>query len=141
MWDGRDFSGAKLALVMGDRTITYKRDDIPTIPFPGLWDLPGGGREGSESPLDCALRETHEEFGLHIEASRICFCRAYPNHRYPTEYSYFLVAEVEESILAEIRFGNEGERWEVATLHDFLHRPDAIPYLQARLRDWLDIRC
>lgn len=137
MWDGRDFSGAKLALVIGDRTIIYKRDNIPTIPFPGLWDLPGGGREGVESPLDCALRETHEEFGLNIDPSRICFYRAYPNHRFPTEYSYFLVAEVEESILSRVCFGDEGERWEVATLHDFLHRSDAVPYLQARLRDWL----
>jgi 8-oxo-dGTP diphosphatase len=140
MWDGRGFSGSKLAVIAGDRTIIYKRDNIPTIPFPGLWDLPGGGREGCESPLDCALRETHEEFGLHIDATRVCFYRAYPDHRFPMEYSYFLVAEVEESTFSNVRFGDEGERWEVATLHDFLQRQDAVPHLQARLREWLEVR-
>lgn len=140
MWDGRNFLGAKLALVIGDKTIIYKRDNIPTIPFPGLWDLPGGGREGLESPLDCALRETYEEFGLHINASRICFYRGYPDNHFPKENSYFLVAEVEEHLLSEVRFGDEGERWEVTTLHSFVHRADAVPYLQVRLRDWLDVR-
>ena len=37
----------------------------PGIPWPAFWDLPGGGREGTESPVECVLRETHEEFGLH----------------------------------------------------------------------------
>ena len=45
MADG-DFSGAKIVLKCEDRLLTYLRDDKPGIPFPGIWDLPGGGREG-----------------------------------------------------------------------------------------------
>ncbi|MHC5065304.1 MAG: NUDIX hydrolase [Planctomycetota bacterium] len=34
---------------------------------PGQISFPGGMREGSESPLDCALREAHEEIALEAE--------------------------------------------------------------------------
>lgn len=45
------FSGAKIALLCDGQLLTYQRDDKPGIPWPGLWDLPGGGRESDESPL------------------------------------------------------------------------------------------
>src|SRR5690606_34782771 len=47
--DSEAFSGAKIALVCGGRLVTYQRDAKPSIPWPGLWDLPGGGREGVET--------------------------------------------------------------------------------------------
>nr|WP_231692828.1 NUDIX domain-containing protein [Vibrio campbellii] len=31
--------------------------------YPNYWDLPGGGREGNETPEDCALRELKENSG------------------------------------------------------------------------------
>ncbi len=37
------------------------RDDIPTIPYPGMWDLPGGHIENNETPQCCIQREMHEE--------------------------------------------------------------------------------
>ncbi len=40
------------------------RDDIPSIPFPGMWDLPGGHIENSESPQYCIQREMLEEMLL-----------------------------------------------------------------------------
>lgn len=49
--DGEAFCGAKIALVCGDRLVAYRRDAKPSIPWPGLWDLPGGGREGEEMPV------------------------------------------------------------------------------------------
>ncbi|MCO6425117.1 hypothetical protein GOB91_08335 [Sinorhizobium meliloti] len=45
MWNGPAFTGSKIALIVGGGLITYKRDQKPDIPFPGMWDLPGGGRE------------------------------------------------------------------------------------------------
>ncbi len=33
------------------------RDDIPTIPFPGMWAIPGGMLEPGETPLACIVRE------------------------------------------------------------------------------------
>lgn len=37
-----DFSGCKIALLYGDTILTILRDDIPTIPYPNMWDFPGG---------------------------------------------------------------------------------------------------
>ncbi|HEL0020985.1 TPA: 7,8-dihydro-8-oxoguanine-triphosphatase [Streptococcus equi subsp. zooepidemicus] len=36
------FSGAKLALISNGKILTILRDAIPTIPYPNMWDLPGG---------------------------------------------------------------------------------------------------
>lgn len=60
-----------MALLCDGSILTYLRDDKVGIPFPGFWDLPGGGREGSESPVECALRELEEEFALRLPAGRI----------------------------------------------------------------------
>ncbi|MBC7938443.1 MAG: NUDIX hydrolase, partial [Chitinophagaceae bacterium] len=37
----------------------------------GHWDLPKGGPDHGESPLQTALRETREETGLQLEADRL----------------------------------------------------------------------
>ncbi|WP_162869177.1 NUDIX domain-containing protein, partial [Escherichia coli] len=47
----RAFGGAKIALLCDGRLLVYQRDDKPGIPWPGMWDLPGGGRENGETPL------------------------------------------------------------------------------------------
>ena len=51
------FVGCKLALIHGPLILTYLRDDRPGLPWAGLWDLSGGGREGQETPEACVLRE------------------------------------------------------------------------------------
>ena len=60
------FVGAKAALFCGNALLACLRDTHPGLPWPGMWDLPGGGREGDESPEDCLLRELAEELGLTI---------------------------------------------------------------------------
>ena len=51
-----DFQGCKIALFCGDKLLVILRDDKENIPWPNMWELPGGGREGDESPFDCAAR-------------------------------------------------------------------------------------
>ena len=135
--DSEDFSGAKIALVCGRRLVTYRRDAKPTIPWPGLWDLPGGGREGAETPAGCALRETEEEFGLVLAPERVHWRRAYPGALAAQHTSWFLAAAITEGEVAAIRFGNEGQYWQMMTFEDFLGHPEAINHLQARLSDYL----
>ncbi len=131
------FMGAKIALVCGTELVAYRRDDSPAIPWPGLWDLPGGGREGAETPAGCALREVEEEFGLTLAPERVHWCRRYPGMLDPGRSSYFLAAEISQAEVAAIRFGEEGQYWQMMSIEDFLALPDAITHLQERLSDYL----
>lgn len=139
MWDGRDFHGAKIALTFGERLVAYKRDDIPTIPSPGLWDLPGGGREGDETPIACAVREVEEEFGLIIDPASVQWCRPYAGVITDMPHSYFLAAPLDPARLSDVRFGSEGEHWQPMQITDFLNHTHAVPTLQRRLRDWAEV--
>ena len=131
-WDGLPFGGTKLAALLGDALLVYRRDDKPDIPFPGLLDLPGGGREGGESPAACALRELAEEFGVCVATDRIHYSRAYRLADGVT-VSHFLAVHLSEDEVAAVRFGDEGQDWALLPIADYLSDPDAIP----RLCDWL----
>jgi 8-oxo-dGTP diphosphatase len=48
------------------RLLLQLRDDIPTILWPGKVGLFGGHREGDETPLECVVRELHEELSYSI---------------------------------------------------------------------------
>ena len=68
---GGDFDGAKAALFCGDRLVCLLRDDRPDIPFPAMWDFPGGGREMGETPWQTLVREVAEEIGLTIHERHV----------------------------------------------------------------------
>ncbi|MGV8917980.1 MAG: NUDIX hydrolase [Pseudomonas sp.] len=130
------FSGAKIVVLCEDQLLTYQRDNNPTIPWPGLWDLPGGGREGDETPVQCALRETHEEFGLTLDPACIVWTRVYPGQGMNGLDTWFFVAIVAPEMFTQVVFGDEGQRWEVSTVEAFLARDDAVDRLQHRLREY-----
>ena len=52
------------------RFLLQLRDNVPHIQHPGKIGLFGGGREGSESFLDCIVREIHEEIGYYLPPER-----------------------------------------------------------------------
>lgn len=59
--------GCQVVLVdAAGRILLQLRDDIPAIPFPGMWALPGGMLEPPETPLACIVREVEEELGVRI---------------------------------------------------------------------------
>ena len=43
------------------------RDDKPDIPYPNMWDIPGGHVEDGETPEQCIVREMKEEMDMNLE--------------------------------------------------------------------------
>lgn len=138
MTEEATFSGAKIALLCEGQLLTYVRDNKPDIPWPGQWDLPGGEREGEETPLQCALRETHEEFGLTIPPAAIVWEREYSSLTDINTVTWFYVAQLPAGAFDNVVFGDEGERWEVMPVEQYLALEDAMDHLQIRLREYLE---
>lgn len=131
---GQGFAGAKLALFLGDRLAIILRDDIPEIPWPGRLDLPGGAREGLETPQDCVLRETREELGLTVGLCDLRWGQRFIGSAGPV---WFFAAHLHETRVQDFVFGNEGQGWSLMTPAAYLTDPLAIPHFQDRLRLYL----
>jgi 8-oxo-dGTP diphosphatase len=127
-----EFTGAKAALFCGTGILTYQRDDRPGLPWSGSWDLPGGGREGAESPEDCLLRELHEEFGLWLPPERLIWRRLFPSMLDPEKLSVFFGGWLNLGDVSAIRFGDEGQGWQLMPVTDFLGHRGAVPEMQRR---------
>lgn len=127
------FTGCKAALLCGDALLTYLRDDKPGLPWPAMWDLPGGGRESEESAEDCLLRELHEEFGLKLAPARLIYRQIWPGMFDPSRESVFFAGYLSATEIAAIRFGDEGQCWQMMPVTDYLRHPRAIPDLQRRV--------
>ena len=125
------FTGAKVALFLGSDLLVIQRDDNKDIPFPGYFDFPGGGREGTETPLQCVIRETHEEVGLHLSAPDFIWSRRYGK-------SWFFVALRPPEDADLIRFGDEGQGWRLMSPGIYLESPLAVPNFAIRLRHYLN---
>lgn len=133
----QDFGGAKIALLYGGQVLVYLRDDNPAIPWPGCWDLPGGGREGDETPVQCVQRETEEEFGILLPARQIVWQQRYAGITPGSPHTWFMVGEITLAQIAAIRFGNEGQCWQMMPADEFVRHPQGIAHLRQRLADRL----
>ncbi|WP_128514553.1 NUDIX hydrolase [Tabrizicola thermarum] len=127
-----DFTGAKAALFCGSSVLTCLRDDRPDLRWPGLWDLPGGGREGAETAEACLLRELREEFGLTLPPDRLIWRRVFPSMVEAGRMSVFFGGWLTRAEVAAIRFGDEGQGWELMPVAGFLVHRKAVPEMQRR---------
>ena len=76
----------------GRQVLLLLRDDIPTIPYPNMWDLPGGHVEPGETPEQCIVREMKEEIGLDLDGHQL-FSVIEFNER--IEYTYWKSANLD----------------------------------------------
>lgn len=129
-----DFAGAKIVLLIGGRLLTLLRDARSDIVYPGHWDMPGGAREGQESPEACILRETREEFGLVLTRDDLAWRGVFDSPTTPGLKAWWFAAALSAEAEAEIAFGPEGQRWALMTPADWLAEPMAIPHFRSRVR-------
>ena len=134
-----DFTGSKIALICRDKVLTILRDDKDDIPCPNMWEFPGGGREGNESPFECAAREVHEELGIHLTEDCLRWSKVYPSMLYEGRQSVFMVGQLSQDQFDSITFGDEGQAYKLMSIEEFLNSKQAVPQLQGRLRDYLKV--
>jgi len=66
---GREGSCVLLIAPDGSILLQQRDDDVPPAGY-GRWTPPGGGREGSETPFETAVREFEEETGIALKRVR-----------------------------------------------------------------------
>lgn len=133
-----DFTGCKIALFCGDKLLTILRDDKLNIPYPNTWELPGGGREGDESPFECVAREVYEELGIHLTEDCLLWSKVYPSMLFEGKESVFLVGKLTQEQFYKIVFGDEGQGYKLMGIEEFLGSDKAVPQLQERVRDYME---
>ena len=134
-----DFTGSKIALICGDEVLTILRDDKDDIPCPNMWELPGGGREGDESPFECAAREVYEELGIHLNEDCLLWGKIYPSVIFEGKQSVFMVGQLRQEQFDNITFGDEGQAYKLMSIEEFLSSSQVVPQLQERLKDYLKV--
>ena len=133
-----DFTGCKIALFCGDKLLTILRDDKSNIPYPNTWELPGGGREGDESPFECVAREVYEELGINLTEDCLLWSKVYPSMIFEGKESVFLVGQLTQDQFDSIVFGDEGQGYKLMSIDEFLGSDKVVPQLQERVRDYLE---
>ena len=136
--DQFDFTGVKATLLVEKSILIILRDNKPDIPWPNTWELPGGGREGKETPLECLRREVWEELGLILEDKSIIWSRIYPSMLDKDKLAVFVVAQISQKQYQEIRFGDEGQCYKLMSIDEFLGSDKVVPQLQDRVRDYVE---
>jgi len=133
-----DFTGCKIALFCGDKLLTILRDDKLNIPYPNTWELPGGGREGDESPFECVAREFYEELGIHLTEDCLLWSKVYPSMLFEGQQSVFMVGQLSQEQFDNIVFGDEGQGYKLMRIEEFLSSDKVVPQLQDRVKDYME---
>ena len=133
-----DFTGCKIALFCGDKLLTILRDDKANIPWPNMWELPGGGREDDESPFECVAREVYEELGIHLAEDCLLWSKVYSSMLYEGRHSVFMVGQLSQEQFDNIIFGDEGQGYQLMNIEEFLSSSQVVPQLQNRVRDYME---
>ena len=133
-----EFTGCKIALICDGQILTILRDDKEDIPWPNMWELPGGGREGNETPFECVAREVYEELSIQLSKEEVIWSGIYPSMLDENKKSVFLVGKLTQEQFESIIFGDEGQGYKLVSFEEFLTSDRVVPQLQERVRDYVE---
>jgi len=133
-----EFTGCKIALICDGQILTILRDDKEDIPWPNVWELPGGGREGNETPFECVAREVYEELSIQLSKADVIWFQIYPSMLDGNKKSIFLVGRLTQEQFESIIFGDEGQGYKLVSFEEFLTSDRVVPQLQERVRDYME---
>ena len=132
-----DFHGVKVALLCDGKLLMHLRDNKPGLFNANMWDFPGGGREGQETPQECAMREVQEEFGITLTKESFVWEKVYPAQKDPNQKALFMVANITKEDVEKINL-TEGQQWTLMTEDNFFQKEDVIGALKERYKDYLN---
>ena len=133
-----EFTGCKIALICDGQSLTILRDDKEDIPWPNMWELPGGGREGNETPFECVAREVYEELSIQLSKADVIWFQIYPSMLDGNKKSIFLVGRLTQEQFESIIFGDEGQGYKLVSFEEFLTSDRVVPQLQERVREYVE---
>jgi 8-oxo-dGTP diphosphatase len=89
-----------------NQVLLFLRDNKPEIPYPNLWDIPGGHVEAGETPEETIVREMLEEIETDVTA-----CRRHAIYDFPDRIEYIYLMDFDAA--AETIPLHEGQclRW------------------------------
>ena len=82
------------------------RDDLPSISYPGLWDLPGGHIEKNETAEECIVREMLEEIEINVEG-----CRLFRIYEFSDRTEYVFYKQADFDLLKIVLHEGQMLRW------------------------------
>ncbi len=129
-----DFHGAKVMLFLGEFLVALRRDDLPSISWPGMLDFPGGGRERHETPETCVIRECFEEIRLRLTPGDLRLAHL---NLSSAGTAWYFAAHLPEDRKSEIVLGSEGQDYLLMAPEAFVAARDAIPHMRDILREYL----
>ena len=100
--------------------------------------LPGGGREGNETPFECVAREVYEELNIQLSKDDVIWSGIYPGILDEKKQFVFLVGNLAQEEFGRIDFGDEGQGYKLVSFEEFLTSDRVVPQLQERVRDYVE---
>jgi 8-oxo-dGTP diphosphatase len=115
-------SGASIIFLNSrSEVLLLLRDNRPDIPYPDMWDLPGGHVEEHETPESCIVREMLEEIETDVSG-----CRPHAVYDFPDRIEHIFLMELE--LPAEAITLHEGQRLRWFTAHELDRLPLAYGF-------------
>lgn len=138
LYSTEPFHGVKIAIKNDEeKLLLHLRDNKPGLFNANMWDFGGGGRERNETPMQCITREIKEEFGISIRETDIDWVDVFPAQKDPNQKALFCVAKIDSDRLKAINL-QEGQRYELFTVADFLADPQVISAIKDRYRVYIN---